>query len=134
MEPVRVLIVDDERDFATAIVERLLRRGFTASAAFSGEQALEALKERTYDAIVLDLKMPGMDGLQTLQIIRQMDPEVQVIVLTGHATVAAGIGGMQLGAADFLQKPVTIEKLCASLEAAAEKSRTGRSLKLKQES
>jgi two-component system OmpR family response regulator len=129
MEPVRVLVVDDEQDFASAIVERLARRGFLASAVFSGVQALEAMKETEYDAVVLDLKMPGMDGLQTLQAMRQMDPNVKVIVLTGHGTLASGIGGMQLGAADFLQKPVTIESLCAAIEAAAEKFRASRDLK-----
>jgi DNA-binding NtrC family response regulator len=132
MESLRVLIVDDEQDFATAIAERLSKRGFQASAVFGGEQALEATQGAAYDAIVLDLKMPGMDGLQTLQAIRKTDPDVQVIVLTGHGTVSAGIGGMQLGAADFLQKPVAIEKLCSALEAAAEKTRASRDLKPKQ--
>jgi two-component system OmpR family response regulator len=133
MEPIRVLVVDDEEDFASAVVERLVRRGFRASAVFGGAQALQAMKEAEYDAIVLDLKMPGMDGLQTLQAIRRMDPDMQVLVLTGHGTVAAGIGGMQLGAADFLQKPVTIESLCSAIEAAAERSRAGRHLKREQE-
>ncbi len=128
MKPVRVLVVDDEKDFATAIVERLERRGFLASAVFGGRQALEAVRETKYDAVVLDLKMPEMDGLQTLQAIRQLEPDVQVLVLTGHGTVAAGIGGMQLGAADFLQKPVAIEKLCSAIEAAAERSRAGRNV------
>jgi DNA-binding NtrC family response regulator len=129
MEPVQVLIVDDEKDFATAIVARLARRGFSAAAAFSGLQALKAVKEIEYDAVVLDLKMPGMNGLETLQAIRQIDPDMQTIILTGHGTVDAGIGGMQLGAADFLRKPVTIEKLCSAIEAAAERSRADRSLK-----
>ena len=129
MEPVRVLVVDDEEDFATAVVARLARRGFLASAVFNGAQALEAVKRTEYDAIVLDLKMPGMDGLQTLQAIRQIAPDLQVLVLTGHGTVAAGIGGMQLGAADFLQKPVPIEKLCSAIEAASERSRAGLNLK-----
>ncbi len=132
MKPVRVLVVDDEKDFATAIVERLSTRGFLASAVFDGPQALEAVKETQYDAIVLDLQMPGMDGLQTLQAIRQIEPDMQVIVLTGHGTVAAGIGGMQLGAADFLQKPVAIETLCSAIEAAAERSSASRNLKPKQ--
>jgi DNA-binding NtrC family response regulator len=131
MEAIRVLVVDDERDFAAAIAERLVTRGFLASAVFSGPQALEAVKEAEYDAVVLDLKMPGMDGLQTLQAIRQIEPDIQVLVLTGHGTVAAGIGGMQLGAADFLQKPVTIERLCSAIRAAAERSRSVRNLKLK---
>lgn len=126
MDAVRVLIVDDEADFATAITERLSKRGFRASAVFNGQEALQAAMETEYDAIVLDLKMPGMDGLQTLQEIRKIDPDVQILVLTGHGTVSAGIGGMQLGAADFLQKPVAIEALSTSLQAAAEQSRAKR--------
>ena len=126
MDSIRVLVVDDERDFATAVVARLARRGFRASAVFGGREAIESVKETEYDAIVLDLKMPEMDGLQTLQAVREIDPHVEVIVLTGHGTVAAGIGGMQLGAADFLQKPVAIETLCTAIGAAAERSRAGR--------
>jgi DNA-binding NtrC family response regulator len=133
MEPIRVLVVDDERDFASAIAERLARRGLIAMAVFSGMQALDAVKDADYDAVVLDLKMPGLDGLQTLQAIRQINPDLQVIVLTGHGTVASGIGGMQLGAADFLQKPVAIENLCSAIEAAAERSRSDRHLKSEQE-
>jgi DNA-binding NtrC family response regulator len=129
MNSVRVLIVDDEQDFATAIAERLSKRGFHASSVFSGQDALRAVKETEYDAVVLDLKMPGMDGLQTLQEIRKIDPAVQILVLTGHGTVSAGIGGMQLGAADFLQKPLAIEALSTSIQAAAEQSHAKRSQK-----
>ena len=132
MNSVRVLIVDDEEDFATAIADRLSKRGFQTSAVFSGREALQAVKETEYDAVVLDLKMPGMDGLQTLQEIRKIDPEVQILVLTGHGTVSAGIGGMQLGAADFLQKPLAIEALSTSIEAVAEQSRAKRSRKQSQ--
>jgi DNA-binding response OmpR family regulator len=129
MNSIRVLVVDDEKDFATAAVTQLTRRGFRASAVFSGVEALEAVKASPYDAIVLDLKMPGMDGLQTLKAVRRTDPYVEIVVLTGHGTVAAGIGGMQLGASDFLQKPVAIETLCMAIEAAAERSRASRNPK-----
>ena len=122
MSAIRVLVVDDEKDFASAIVAQLARRGFQASAAFSGPEALESIQADDYDAVVLDLKMPGMDGLETLQKIRRIAPHLEVIVLTGHGTVAAGIGGMQLGAADFLQKPVHIQTLCTAIEAAVERS------------
>jgi DNA-binding response OmpR family regulator len=125
-ERIRVLIVDDEEDFASAIAERLGRRGFEATAAFSARAGLALLEEITVDVVVLDLKMPGMDGLTALGRIRKLHPDVQVIVLTGHGTVAAGIEGMQLGAADFLQKPVTIEVLGTAITAAAERSRASR--------
>ena len=124
---IRVLVVDDEEDFASAITERLARRGFSAAAAFSAEQALMLLSQSPSDVVVLDLKMPGMDGLTALREIRKLDPSVQVIVLTGHGSAASGIEGMQGGAADFLQKPVTIETLCAAIAAAAERSRESRS-------
>jgi len=121
-----VLVVDDEEDFASAIAERLTRRSFDAVAAFSARAALTLLEELPSDVVVLDLKMPGMDGLTALREIRKLHPDVQVIVLTGHGTVASGIEGMQGGAADFLQKPVTIEVLCTAIAAAAERSRASR--------
>jgi CheY-like chemotaxis protein len=89
-----VLVVDDEKDFATAIVERLRRCGMLADAVFGGREALESVSKNEYDAVALDLKMPGMDGLGTLCSIRQMDPLIPVLVLTGHGTFSAGIDGM----------------------------------------
>jgi DNA-binding NtrC family response regulator len=124
MRPIRGLVVDDEKDFASAVAERLASRGFLASAVYSGQEALKAVSAIKYDVMVLDLKMPGMDGLETLKAVRQIDSDVQVLVLTGHGTVSKGIGGMQLGAADFLRKPITIATLCTSIQAAAELSRS----------
>ncbi len=123
--PITVLVVDDEEDFASALVARLARRGFSARAAFSGASALAELASHPAQVVILDLKMPGMDGLETLHRIRRRHPEVQVIVLTGHGTVASGIEGMQVGATDYLRKPVPIETLCTAIQAAAEKSRSG---------
>ncbi len=123
-DPVRVLIVDDEEDFATALVQRLRRRGFVADAVFTGEAALERLTASPHDVAVLDLKMPGIDGLTTLREIKRAGLDLAVIVLTGHGTVASGIDGMQIGAADFLQKPVDLDALCTAIRAAAERART----------
>jgi DNA-binding NtrC family response regulator len=119
----RVLVVDDEQDFATALAERLRRRGLAADAVFSGHEALGRLAIAPYDVMVLDLKMPGLDGLSTLRQARQAHPDIQVVVLTGHGTVASGIEGMQVGAADFLQKPADIDDLCTAIRAAAESGR-----------
>lgn len=137
-DSIRVLVVDDEQDFATALVERLQRRGFTADAVFTGEAALERLVAFShgtapraappYDVAVLDLKMPGIDGLTTLREIKRAGLDVPVVVLTGHGTVASGIDGMQIGAADFLQKPVDLDALCTAIRAAAERARDGREL------
>ena len=117
--PIRVLVVDDEVDFATALALRLRRRGFAADAVFAGEEGLHRAAAGDVDVLVVDLRMPGMDGLETLRAVRAAAPGVRVIVLTGHGTVASGIEGMQIGAADFLQKPADIETLSAAIIAAA---------------
>jgi DNA-binding response OmpR family regulator len=118
-----VLVVDDEVDFATALTARLRRRGFDATAVFSGAAAIAAAGAGGVDVMILDLKMPGIDGLAALRSVRAAAPSCQVIVLTGHGTVASGIEGMQVGAEDFLQKPVDIETLCTAIIAAAEGAR-----------
>jgi DNA-binding response OmpR family regulator len=120
--PIRVLVVDDEEDFATALVERLRRRSFAADAVFTGRAALERLSAGAYDVAVLDLKMPGIDGLATLREMKRSGLGVAVVVLTGHGTAASGIEGMQFGAADFLQKPVDLDALCTAIRAAAERT------------
>lgn len=123
---IRVLVVDDEEDFATATATRLDHRGFAAQVALSGRAAIEAVAHAPFDVVILDLLMPELDGIETLRELRRIDPHVEVVFLTGHGTVASGIEGMQLGAADFLQKPVSIEVLCTAVDAAAERSRAGR--------
>jgi len=115
--PLRVLVVDDEVDYATALVSRLCRRGFRADAVFSGADAVTRVGAGTTDVLLLDLKMPGLDGLATLRAVRLVAPTVRVIVITGHGTVAAGIEGMQIGAEDFLLKPVDIDVLCVAIAA-----------------
>ena len=124
--PIRVLVVDDEVDFATALADRLRRRGFAAAAAFSGDDALRRAAAGPVDVMVLDLKMPGRDGLTVMREMRRVAPSVRVIVLTGHGTVASGIEGMQIGAEDFLQKPADIDTLCTAIIAAAERAQATR--------
>jgi len=109
---VSVLIVDDEKEFADSLAERLSLRGFSVRTAYSGEQALAALGERPTDVVLLDLSMPGMDGLETLAQIRsRQGEETEVIVLTGQASVASAIEGMKRGAFDYLEKPVDMRQL-----------------------
>jgi DNA-binding response OmpR family regulator len=116
---VKVLVVDDEVDLANALVTLLRRRGFAAAAVFSGTDAVARAAAGGVDVLVLDLKMPGQDGLETLRQVRQRAPAVRVIMLTGHGTVATGVEGMAAGAVDFLQKPADIDALCVAIVAAA---------------
>ena len=107
----RVLIVDDEDDFRETIVKRLNARKIQSEGAASGIKALEVLKDKDFDVIVLDVKMPDMDGIETLRHIKKMKPEIEVIMLTGHASVEFGLKGMQLGAFDYVMKPAPLNEL-----------------------
>jgi DNA-binding NtrC family response regulator len=126
MMELSVLLVDDEVAFVEALGRRLGRRGFRVATATSGPLALEALAEggatRT-DVVILDVKMPGMDGLEALAAIKERHPLVEVVMLTGHATVESAIEGMKRGAFDYLMKPCDMDTLTAKLEQAARKKR-----------
>jgi two-component system OmpR family response regulator len=111
MEKFKVLIVDDELDFLEAIITRLKAREVEVAGAESGYQALEMLDKQDFDVVILDIKMPGMDGHETLREIKKNKPLVEVIMLTGHASVESGIQCMQLGAFDYLMKPVGLDEL-----------------------
>ncbi|MEW6427752.1 MAG: response regulator [Thermodesulfobacteriota bacterium] len=115
-----VLIVDDEIDFAETLAERLSLRNIEARVATGAEEAM-ALLQQDYrpDAILLDLKMPGMDGLQTLAAIKKHDPSITVIMVTGHGSTSAGMEGMRLGLAEYLLKPVDIGVIVDRIEQAA---------------
>lgn len=121
---IRVLLVDDEREFADVLAERLETRDFEVTKAFSGDEALEILKDRDVDVVVLDVLMPGKDGITTLQEIKRMRPLVEVIMLTGHGTVETAVEGMKLGAFDFLLKPTEtrdlVEKLARAFQRKSE--------------
>ena len=111
MEKFKVLIVDDELDFLETIVKRLRARDVDVSGVESGYLALEALDRSSPDVIILDVRMPGMDGIETLREIKKRKPLTEVIMLTGHASVESGIQGMQLGAFDYLMKPIALDEL-----------------------
>ncbi len=107
----KILLVDDEQDFLDVMSERIEARGMQVTTAESAVKALEQVESGSFDAIILDLMMPGMDGLETLKAIKKKNPALQVILLTGHATVEKGIEAMKLGAMDFIEKPADLDKL-----------------------
>lgn len=117
----RVLLVDDEEDFLSVLSERLEARNLKVSQATGGEQAIEIVDQKDFDVVLLDLSMPGMDGLETLQKIKADHPETEIIILTGHGTVQAGVEAMKLGAEDFVEKPVDIHVLMEKIQDAREK-------------
>ena len=121
MNKMQILIVDDEVEFASTLVERLALRGIEAISANRGVEALARVKERSPDVVVLDLKMPDLSGLEVLAKIKAIDPSIEVIMLTGHGSSAAGIDGMERGAFDYLMKPVDLKALLGKIEQAYEK-------------
>lgn len=116
---VKVLLVDDEKEFAESLSERLEIRLFDVKAAHSGDDALNLLRDEDFDVVVLDVLMPGKDGIETLTEIKNKKPLVQVIMLTGNATVETAISGMKLGAYDYLMKPTETEDLVKKINGAA---------------
>lgn len=121
-----VLLVDDEAAFLDAMARRLGKRGLTVATAQSGQQALDELADggpSKVDVVILDVKMPGMDGLEALARMKRLYPNVEVIMLTGHATVENAIEGMKGGAFDYLMKPCDLELLLAKVGEAVKKKR-----------
>jgi DNA-binding NtrC family response regulator len=114
----KVLLVDDEKEFIETLAERMQNRGMDVSSTTSAVEALKMAEEESYDAIILDLKMPEMDGIEVLAALKERHPELQVILLTGHATVQKGIEAMKLGAMDFLEKPFDIKVLSEKIKKA----------------
>jgi DNA-binding NtrC family response regulator len=108
---IRVLLVDDEKDFIEPLSQRLQLRALNVQTALSGDEALDLIQHEDIDVVVLDVLMPGKDGIQTLREIKSIKPLLQVIMLTGHATVETAIEGMKFGAYDFLMKPTDTEEL-----------------------
>lgn len=119
MTDTTVLLVDDEQDFVTALAERLEARGLRVETAAGGEGALERARARVFDAVLLDMAMPGLDGLATLRGLLAINPDQQVILLTGRATLQQGVEAMKLGALDLLEKPADIALLVTRIEDAA---------------
>lgn len=121
LEEVRVLLVDDEVEFVDTLAKRMKKRQLKASSVNSGEDALEFLGQHPTDVVILDVKMPGIDGIQTLREIKQQYPLIEVIMLTGHANVEVAIQGMEIGAFDYLMKPMAIDDLVYKIQDAYKK-------------
>jgi two-component system, OmpR family, response regulator len=117
----RVLVVDDEERFRTTLTKMLKAQGLAARGAASGEEALEQLKAGPCDVVLLDIRMPGMGGLAALSAIKAADPLVEVIALSGHASLDAAMDLMQRGAYDYLLKPCPVDEVLAKIESAWEK-------------
>jgi DNA-binding NtrC family response regulator len=117
-----VLVVDDETDFINTLIKRLQRRGVECEGVFNGEDAVEKIKDREFDIVLLDMKLPEMDGNSTLREIKMIRPDTKVIILTGHASASDGIEGMKNGAVDYLMKPVEFESLFEKLLKAVNKT------------
>jgi len=116
--PTNVLLVDDEKDFVEMLSLRLQEAGERVTPAYNGKECLETLEKKNIDVVILDIKMPGMDGIETLKEIKRKYPLVEVIMLTGHGTTETAVQGMKLGAYDYLLKPADFEDLTSKLEGA----------------
>jgi two-component system, OmpR family, response regulator len=121
MESFRVLIVDDEHDFLETFVKRLRRRKVDATGIDSGIKALELLEKEHFDVVILDVRMPGLDGIETLKEMKKKRPLLEVIMLTGHASIESGMQGMQYGAFDYVMKPADIDDLLEKIQGAYER-------------
>ena len=115
-KPIKILFVDDERGFVDVISKRMSKRNIEVTKAYSGKEALQALRKTDFDAAVLDLKMEDMDGIEVLKIFKTIVPDLPVIMLTGHGSEEAARDGIQLGALDYLTKPCDLEELIAKIQ------------------
>jgi len=122
MDRFKILVVDDETDFLETILARLKKRKLDATGVTSGEAAVNLLKNQLFDVVLLDVKMPGgMDGIEALREIKRIQPLVEVVLLTGHASIETSIEGMKQGAFDYLLKPMKLEELLSKMAEAFEK-------------
>jgi DNA-binding response OmpR family regulator len=114
-KPLKILLVDDERGFVDVISKRMSKRNIDVTKAYSGEEALQALRKTDFDAAILDLKMEDMDGIEVLKIFKKIVPDLPVIMLTGHGSEEAARDGIGLGASDYLTKPCDFEELIVKI-------------------
>ena len=123
--PNKILVVDDEKHIRDSCIKLLQRKRFDAEGAASGVEALEKIGKEVYDLVLLDIRMPGMDGIEVLRRAKKIAPDILVLVLTGHGTIDTASEAMELGAAGFIRKPVSIEDLAESIDKALHRSQKG---------
>ena len=121
MDTIKVLLVDDEAEFSETLIKRMKKRHVNISGVRSGEKALESLDQSPVDVVILDVRMPGLDGIETLRGIKKRHPLIEVIMLTGHASVEVAVQGMEFGAFDYLMKPMQIDDLLYKIQDAYKK-------------
>lgn len=112
----RVLLVDDEQEFVELLAERMRTRGLTVRTAYNGADAIALAEQESFDAVILDMVMPEMDGMETMRRLREKIPEIQIIMLTGYANLPAGIDAIKQGAVDYLEKPADINQLLQKIK------------------
>ncbi len=116
--PVKILLVDDEIPYVKVLSNRLAKRNIMVAKAYSGTEAIQTLRKQDFDVVVLDLKLEDMNGIEVLKILRKMDPEINVIMLTGHGSEQAAIDGIKEGAFDYLTKPCELDELIEKIRKA----------------
>jgi DNA-binding NtrC family response regulator len=124
MAPIHLLLVDDEKDFIETVAQRLNNKGFKTTVVFNSQAAIEKnTTDETIDVIIMDISMPGIDGLESLQEIKKKRPLIEIIMLTGHATIQSAIEAMKFGAFDYLRKPCELDTLITKVNAAASRKK-----------
>ena len=116
MQEIRMLLVDDEDDFRTTLANRLKLRKIDVIDVGSGNEAIELVKQKPFDVAVIDVKMPGIDGIETLKQVKKLQPSMEIVMLTGHASIKSGMEAMKLGAYDYVMKPCDIDELLIKTE------------------
>jgi two-component system, OmpR family, response regulator len=111
MEEIRMLLVDDEDDFRITLTNRLKLRKIDITDVANGKEAIDLVRQKSFDVAVIDVKMPGIDGIETLKQIKQLQPAIEIVMLTGHASIESGMEAMKLGAYDYVMKPCDIDEL-----------------------
>jgi len=124
VDRIRLLLVDDEAAYVNVLSNRLIKRDIDVQKAYSGSEAIQALRKQDFDVAVLDLKMEDMDGIEVLKIFKKMVPEMEVIMLTGHGSEKAAKQGIELGAFDYLTKPCELEDLVEKIQQSARRRRS----------